>query len=349
MRGSLPSAMRPIGAMLCALMLFGWVGCTFFTTTPTASNKSPLRPFEPNEQQAALEITTLHLPKQPPEERERLWSGIDELALDPELRRQLALNGFRVGIIRGEMPSVLDEMITAQLTGSELSHINPLKLPAASDDPTSEAAQQRNADTSKPVTPSDLRVETPIAPPAQNGAEQKTPDDDEPETFGVVKPKRLAAREPGVRTHTIYLQTDQPVELQSGGLHDQWPLLWNQAGQLQGKTLTQAQGVWQVRARQRNNGLLLKLTPEIQHGDPKSQWVGEDGVIRQEIRKPKQQFAALTIEVQLQPGQALVLVPQPDRPGSMGQYFLGHRAGEELQPRLLLVRVARAGTDELLK
>lgn len=348
MRGLLPLSKLRIGAMLCALMLFGTLGCTFFTTTPTASSKSPLRPFEPSEQQAALEITTLHLPKQSPEERERLWSGIDELAIDSELRRQLAINGFRAGIIRGETPAALEELIVTQLTGSELSHVNPLKLSAKSDEPLKEDAQGKG-ETAKRLTPNDLRVETPTAAPAKNTTEPEGKPESEQETFGVVKPKRLAAREPGVRTHTIYLQTDQPVELQSGGLHEQWPLLWNQAGQLQGKTLTQAQGVWQVRARQRNNGLLLKLTPEIQHGEPKSQWVGEDGVFRQEIRKPKQQFAALTIEAQLQPGQALVLVPQADRPGSMGQYFLGHRAGDELQPRLLLIRVTRVGTDELLK
>ncbi len=349
MRGPRPVAMHHCGVFVCALAVLALSGCTFFNTTPAVSNKSPLRPFEPNEHQAALEITTLHLPKQSADERERLWSGIDELALDPELRRQLAINGFRAGIIRGETPAALEKLIAAQLTGSELSHINPLKLPAASEESSKSEAKKSDDEAAKPATPNDLRVETPTAAPAKNAAEQQTPDKDEPEIFGVVKPKRLAAREPGVRTHTIYLQTDQPVELQSGGLHDQWPLLWNQAGQLQGKTLTAAQGVWQVRARQRNNGLLLKLTPEIQHGEPKSQWVGEDGVFRQEIRKPKQQFAALAIEAQLQPGQALVLMPNPDRPGSMGQYFLGHRAGEELQPRLLLVRVARAGTDELLK
>ena len=328
--------------MSCAL-LFACAGCTFLTT-PTVSSKSPLRPFEPNEHQAALEITTLHLPKQSPDERERLWSDIDELALEPELRRQLAINGFRVGIIRGDTPPALEELIATQLSGKELSHVNPLKLPAATDEPSKNESKQGEA-----TTPGDLRMETPTVAPAKNAAEPQTPDKDEPEAFGIVKPKRLAAREPGVRTHTIYLQTDQPVELQSGGLHDQWPLLWIQAGQLQGKTLAQAQGVWQIRARQRNNGLLLKLTPEIQHGEPRSQWVGEDGVFRQEIRKPKQSFATLAIETQLQPGQALVLVPQADRPGSMGQYFLGHRMGEELQPRLLLVRLTRAGTDELLK
>jgi hypothetical protein len=347
MRGSLPSSKSFIGALHCALVLLGTAGCTFLNTTPAASSKSPLRPFEPNEHQAALEITTLQLPKQTPDERERLWSGIDELALDPELRRQLAINGFRAGIIRGDTPAALEELIASQLTGNALSHVDPLKLPAANEESTK--SDSKPSEATKPATPNDLRVETPTAAPAKNIAEQETKPETEQETFGVVKPKRLATREPGVRTHTIYLQTDQPVELQSGGLHDQWPLLWNQAGQLQGKTLTAAQGVWQVRARQRNNGLLLKLTPEIQHGEAKSQWVGEDGVFRQEIRKPKQQFAALAIEAQLQPGQALVLVPQADRPGSMGQYFLGHRTGEELQPRLLLVRVSRTGSDELLK
>jgi len=346
MRGSL-SLPKPFSlVMLCAHILLLSAGCTFLSTTPSTSSKSPLRPFEPNEHQAALEITTLHLPKQSPEERERLWAGIDELALDSELRRQLTVNGFRAGIIRGETPALLEEMIKAQLTGEALSHVDPLKI--ATDAKPSD--EQPNADTAaKPKSPADLRQETPTAAPAKSTAEQETQTESEQETFGVVKPKRLAAREPGVRTHTIYLQTDQPVELQSGGLHDQWPLLWNQSGQLQGKTMYQAQGVWQVRARPRNNGLLLKLTPEIQHGEPKSQWVGEDGVFRQEIRKPKQQFAALAIEAQLQPGQALVLVPQADRPGSMGQYFLGHRTGEEMQPRLLLIRVARVGSDELLK
>jgi hypothetical protein len=328
------------------LLLFA--GCTFLNSPAPTSNKSPLRPFEPSEHQAALEITTLHLPKQTPEEREQLWSSIDELAIDPELRRQLALNGFRVGILRSTNPPVLEEMITSQLTGSELSHVKPIKLSSASEPAEGEVAKQKD-EAKKPATPGDLREETPTAAPAKSVAEKDGNEEAEKETFGVVKPKKLAAREPGVRTHTIYLQKDQPVELQTGGLHEQWPLLWNHGGQLQGKTLLGAQGVWQVRARQRNNGLLLKLSHEIQHGVAKMEWLGEDGVIRQEFRKPKEQFAALAIETQLQPGQALVLVPNVDRPGSMGQYFLGHRIGEELQPRLLLVRVARAGTDELLK
>lgn len=345
MRGSLPTAMRQCGAFVCALAMIASAGCTFFTTTPATSSKSPLRPFEVSEHQAALEITTLHLPKQTPDERERLWTGIDELALDPELRRQLAINGFRAGIIRGDTPAALEELIATQLTGNSLSRVDPLKL-----ETESIARDKSNGqEPPKPTSPSDLRQDTPTAAPAKTIAEQQANSDAEQETFGVVKPKPLAAREPGVRTHTIYLQTDQPVELQSGGQHEQWPLLWNQGGQLQGKTLYQAQGVWQVRARQRNNGLLLKLTPEIQHGIAKSEWVGEDGVFRQEIRKPRQSFAALAIEAQLQPGQALVLVPNADRPGSMGQYFLGHRTGEEMQPRLLLIRVARVGSDELLK
>lgn len=344
MRGSLSTAKSIFLAVLCALSTI-FAGCTFLTTTPTASSKSPLRPFEPNEHQAALEITTLHLPKQTPEERERLWSGIDELALDPELRRQLAVNGFRAGIIRGETPAALEEMIAAQLTGKAVSHVDPLKIGTETKDDEKQGASE----ASKPKSPGELRQDTPTVAAAKNATEQVLQEETEKETFGVVKPKRLATREPGVRTHTIYLQTDQPVELQTGGLHEQWPLLWNQAGQLQGKTLLQAQGVWQVRARQRNNGLLLKLTPEIQHGVAKSEWVGEDGVFRQEFRKPKQAFAGLALETQLQPGQGLILVPQADRPGSMGQYFLGHRIGEELQPRLLLVRVTRAGTDELLK
>jgi len=347
MRGIQLRSYLRFGAMPCALVCLIFTGCTFLNSPDKTVNKSPLRPFEPNEHQAALEITTLHLPKQTPEQREQLWSGIDELAIDPELRRQLALNGFRIGILRGPNPPVLEEMITAQLTGSELSHVKPIKISAASE--SSEGEPNKKKEETKKPTPDDLREERPTAAPAKSVAEIDEQAEVEKETFGVVKPKKLAARAPGVRTHTIYLQKDQPVELQSGGSHEQWPLLWNHGGQLQGKTLIGAQGVWQVRARQRNNGLLLKLSPEIQHGVGKMEWLGEDGVIRQEFRKPKEQFASLAIETQLQPGQALVLVPQPDRPGSMGQYFLGHRTGEELQPRLLLVRVVRAGSDELLK
>jgi hypothetical protein len=333
--------------MSCALLCLCFAGCTFLNSSSPSTNKSPLRPFEPSEHQAALEITTLHLPKQTPEQREKLWSGIDELALEPELRRQLALNGFRAGILRGPNPPELEEMITSQLTGSELSHTKPIKIAAESEPAEDDAIKKK--DETKKSTPSELREEIPTAAPAKNVVENKEQLENEKESFGIVKPKRLAAREPGVRTHTIYLQKDQLVELQSGGLHEQWPLLWNQGGQLQGKTLHGAQGVWQVGARQRNNGLLLKLTPEIQYGEAKADWIPENGIIRQGFRKPKQQFAGLAIETQLQPGQALVLAPQTDRPGSMGQYFLGHRTGEELQPRLLLVRVVRAGTDELLK
>ncbi len=66
--------------------------------------KSLLKPFELQEQQTAIE-TTMPLQQKWKDADSRsmsLWQGVDEFALSTEIRRNLAANGFRVGVYTGE-------------------------------------------------------------------------------------------------------------------------------------------------------------------------------------------------------------------------------------------------------
>ncbi|GIW96136.1 MAG: hypothetical protein KatS3mg110_4177 [Pirellulaceae bacterium] len=44
-----------------------------------------------------------------------IWKGIDEQRLDPQVRRRLAANGIRCGIVSQPVPGWLDDMIEAQM------------------------------------------------------------------------------------------------------------------------------------------------------------------------------------------------------------------------------------------
>jgi hypothetical protein len=322
------------------LLWQGWLltclGCTPFLTSPP-QNKSPLRSITNNSDQAILEITTLRWPSTSQVQPDKLWQGIDEQGLSIELRQQLAANGLRIGILTGEDPESL-KLLQTEAQAVSVSTTKPVE--------------------ETPTTIAEIRQETPTTD--EDGKllpETINLDNTESTTSGpnavVVQPKPLRMMSPhetGLRKHTLYLQPGQPAELLPGGIHEHWPLLIRDQTGVRGRSLQHAQGALQVNAQSRANGALqLTIKPEIQHGEPKPNWIGEDGMIRQEFRKPKELFPELTLDVPLKAGQALVLAPLPERPGSWGQYFLSANEQNKLIPRVLIIRVVREPLDELWK
>lgn len=72
---------------------------------------SPLAPLRPAPESVALEIVSLRFKQGDEALNAQLWEQIDEQQLPIEVRRRLAANGFRVGVISGALPLELEEAL----------------------------------------------------------------------------------------------------------------------------------------------------------------------------------------------------------------------------------------------
>jgi hypothetical protein len=96
---------RRIALLLLALLMPA--GCT----APLHRGKSPLVPAQMSPDSVAIDIFFVRYPFGSPTIDEKLWNQIDEQQFAPELRERLAKNGFRVGVITGNIPSDLAQLM----------------------------------------------------------------------------------------------------------------------------------------------------------------------------------------------------------------------------------------------
>ena len=88
-------------------------GCQWLTATPPKTATSPLAPIDLSSDGADLELVFVRFPLGDPELCGKLWNDIDEQSVPSAVRRELATNGLRCGLIGGSLPAVLAQRITA--------------------------------------------------------------------------------------------------------------------------------------------------------------------------------------------------------------------------------------------
>jgi hypothetical protein len=98
---------NPWQRMLLAAALFALVGCT----APLHQGKSPLLPAQMSPDSVALDMIFVRFPFGDPAINDKLWQEIDEQQFAPGLRERLARNGFRVGVIAGQIPAELSKLM----------------------------------------------------------------------------------------------------------------------------------------------------------------------------------------------------------------------------------------------
>ncbi len=173
------------------------------------------------------------------------------------VRRELAVNGMRSGLIGGPLPDMLAKRLTI-----------------AEDQSTPAAAAAK------------LQSESPV------------------------------------RRWRLQAHRGRSGKIVASPVYDQLSLLTCEDGQVRGKTYSQAQGLFSILVDPQGDGRVrLSLTPELEYGDSRQQWVGQDGVLRLQSGKPKQTFDKLKLDIALAPNQTLVLSSLAQRPGSLGHYF----------------------------
>src|SRR5262245_50277114 len=80
------------------------------------AEKSPTRlpPARLAPDAVVLDVAFVHLPASDQERYDAIWTATDEQVFPPEVRRELAINGMRVGRLGQELPPKLRELIDAK-------------------------------------------------------------------------------------------------------------------------------------------------------------------------------------------------------------------------------------------
>ena len=78
----------------------------------------------------ALEIFSVRLTPTEVEQYQQLWEEVDEQSLPVDVRRRLARNGFRVGVLAGQIPTKLAHLLELrdQPVGDTTQHLTPKEL-----------------------------------------------------------------------------------------------------------------------------------------------------------------------------------------------------------------------------
>lgn len=264
---------------LCAPLA---AGCSFLTAAPK-SVTSPLAPIDLSNDGADLDVLFVRFPLGDPGLCRQLWGEVDELELPSAVRRELAANGMRCGLIGGPLPDMLAKRLTI-----------------AEDQSTPAAAAAK------------LQSESPV------------------------------------RRWRLQAHRGRPGKIVASPAYDQLSLLTCDDGQVRGKTYSQAQGLFSILVDPQGDGRVrLSLTPELEYGDSRQQWVGQDGVLRLQSGKPKQTFDKLKLDIALAPNQTLVLSSLAQRPGSLGHYFFTEPRAGQMDQKLLLIRLAGTKYDDM--
>ena len=89
------------------LAVLAMAGCN----TPLRQGKSPLAPAQMSPDSVVLDMFFVRFPFGDEAANEKLWEQIDEQSFAPELRQRLARNGFRVGLVTGQVPVELSQLM----------------------------------------------------------------------------------------------------------------------------------------------------------------------------------------------------------------------------------------------
>ncbi len=158
---------------------------------------------------------------------------------------------------------------------------------------------------------------------------------------------QLESNQP-IRKQTMQIHTGRRQEIIASGVYEQWPILTREDGAIHGRTLSQAQGCLVLKAYAQGDGRVrLEIKPEIQHGQIRTQVVGDDGMFRMDSSKPKLAFEKLSLDVTLSAGQTLVFAELPNHPGSLGHYFFSEPQNGRAQQKLVAIRFTKTQCDNL--
>ena len=154
---------------------------------------------------------------------------------------------------------------------------------------------------------------------------------------------------PTISRRTLHVLPNQRSELLASDVYERLNLLVREESEGTGHEYFKARCALAVTATPLGDGRVrLSLVPEVQHGEARQQYRGDDGMWRVDSARPKVTLDKMAFDVVLAPGQSVVLGARADRPASVGHYFFTEPVAGELEQKLLLIRFAGNKSDQLL-
>jgi hypothetical protein len=120
------SISAPARFLLTAFALFV-SGCALYNPVVSPTTGKILQPTLMPPGTVALEVFSICLPPDSPNLVKSIWAEVDEQDFPVDVRRQLEKNGFRAGVLAGEIPPSLSQLLDlkqAPSASGEVQHVN---------------------------------------------------------------------------------------------------------------------------------------------------------------------------------------------------------------------------------
>jgi hypothetical protein len=128
---------------------------------------------------------------------------------------------------------------------------------------------------------------------------------------------------------------------------DTLPLLVIEDSSVRGFPLSQAQCLFGLKTYPQGDGRAkIELTPEVEHGEMKTQFIGRDGAVQPQMGQDRVVLDKLRLSAILAPGHVLMLSSTPEIKG-VGSSFFAETDSGTIYRRILLVRLAVTQYDDL--
>jgi hypothetical protein len=101
----------PARLLLLPCLVLSISGCALFVPEAKKSTASILHPAQMPPGSAAIDIFSIRLPPGEPDLDDRIWEEVDEQHLPIDVRRKLEKNGFRVGVLAGQIPPTISRLL----------------------------------------------------------------------------------------------------------------------------------------------------------------------------------------------------------------------------------------------
>jgi hypothetical protein len=159
----------------------------------------------------------------------------------------------------------------------------------------------------------------------------------------------VSEAQPIASRQELRLRPGKRGEIVPSPVHEKLTVMtWND-GELTGRTYESIQGKFRVQCQPQGDGRVrVELTPELHHGKPKRQWVGDDGVWRLDTGQERVIFDHLRITALLTPTEHLLISARDQPLRSLGRDFLfSANSGKPVQ-KLLVLRLIKSEYDDTL-
>ncbi len=163
---------RNIAHKLALCTLIAVLGCS---PIRPEKDRSPLSAARMSPDSVTLDVFFVRRPFGDPVTNEELWRDVDEQQISIETRRRLAANGFRAGVISGQMPMCLSQLLelnknAASISGPQMTELSEI----GSEEGPMWSHQQLRAGKRSEIVTSEIYPELPVLLSGPDGVSGET-------------------------------------------------------------------------------------------------------------------------------------------------------------------------------